>query len=702
LAISYTCAENVIKSRPFAKGQKIFVVMVIFVCCLLFFANAVAFNLISAPLFVNEIIAYLALTVAVTLTIITIASVIRDKRKSLSPKTQKPNVVNSSKESIETPSMILSPVDSQENTDKGYLNPSGVQTANESDKSTVTPMAKSSRKRKLFVIIMAFIVGLLFFANTIAFSLIALPEYSMYAAMAGAIVLTAVLLVVALAGKRRGVSAKIQKARVVNAVKESNEPLEKVPSSVDFQESKSVVETDGADIQTINVLDEAQISAFPKAKFVKKRNVLIFIIAIAVGFLFFANCVAFGLISLPGYFAYAFVAGASALAIITVALALGGKQNGALSKAPIGEVVGAIEKPTISQTSVDMAVQTANESDKAPFTPMTKSSRKRSLVAILIAIIVGLLLYVNVVAFNLIVLPEYTIYVALAVVAALIITTIAIALFDKPKSTILKTPIEDVVSAIQESNAPSELPDTVSLPTIAQTSLEKIESDIGAIETAKVPDEKSASIARIGKVFGKRSLFVIIVALTVGLLFFANAVAFGLISLPEYSMYAAVAGAVAIVAIAVTIILIEKIKILGEKIKKFVSEPQIREIINEVKETYQAPDTAPTPVIAQTSTKKVDSYAELLRQFSVQKNINKLEVDKAEQEKPLPKKPVIPPTKVICPACRKEFSLPIYEKDLIVDFGSPKQSNTIKECPHCRTPMRLKRKGTVEEDIWKE
>jgi prepilin signal peptidase PulO-like enzyme (type II secretory pathway) len=462
----------VIKSRSFAKGQKFFVVMVIFVCCLLFFANAIAFNPISASIFVNEIIAYLALTVAVTLTIITLASVIRDKRRSLSPKTQKPNVVNSSKETIVTPSMILSPVDSQENKDKGYLNPSGVQTANKSDRSTVTSMAKSSRKR--------------------------------------------------------------------------------------------------------------------------------------------------------------------------------------------------------------------------------------SLVAILIAIIVGLLLYVNVVAFNLIVLPEYTIYVALAVVAALIITTMAIALVDKPKSAMLKTPIVDVVGAIQESNALSELPDTVSLPTIAQTSVEKVESNIGAIETSKVPDEKSTSIARIGKVFGKRSLFVIIVALTVGLLLFANAVAFGLISLHEYSMYAAVAGAVAIAAIVVTIILIEKIKILGEKIKKFVSEPQIREIINEVKEPYQAPDTAPAPVIAQTNTKKVDSYAELLRQFSVQKTINKLEVDKAEQEKQLPKKPVIPPTKVICPACRKEFSLPIYEKDLIVDFGSPKQSNTIKECPHCRTPMRLKRKGTVEEDIWKE
>jgi hypothetical protein len=166
-------------------------------------------------------------------------------------------------------------------------------------------------------------------------------------------------------------------------------------------------------------------------------------------------------------------------------------------------------------------------------------------------------------------------------------------------------------------------------------------------------------------------------------------------------MYVAVACAVALAAISVALIVGDKIKVLGYRIKRFVSEPDIQEIINEFKEPDQAPAIAPAPVIAQVSTKKVDSYAELLRQFSAQKTTSKLEADTVEQEKQLPKKLVIPPTKLMCPACRKEFSLPIYEKDFIVDFGSPKQSNLIKPCPYCQTSIPLKRKGDQEE-IWKE
>ena len=107
-----------IKYRQFTKGQKIFVIMGIFVCGLLFYANGVAFNLISAPTYVGDIITFSALAVAVALTVITLTIVIRDKRRSLFAITQKSNVANSSKESIETPSTILLPVDSQENADK--------------------------------------------------------------------------------------------------------------------------------------------------------------------------------------------------------------------------------------------------------------------------------------------------------------------------------------------------------------------------------------------------------------------------------------------------------------------------------------------------------------------------------------------------------------------------------------------------------
>ena len=163
-----------------------------------------------------------------------------------------------------------------------------------------------------------------------------------------------------------------------------------------------------------------------------------------------------------------------------------------------------------------------------------------------------------------------------------------------------------------------------------------------------------------------------------GLLFYANAVAFNLISAPSHFgdivAYSALTVAVTLTIITLAIVIRDK-----------------------------RSDTAAASVIAQVSTNKVDSYAELFRQFGVQKTISKLEAGTLEQEKQLPKKPVFPPTKVFCPACRKEFSLPIYEREYIVDFGRPKRSNLIKRCPHCLTSIPLKRRGVVEEvEIWKD
>jgi len=310
----------------------------------------------------------------------------------------------------------------------------------------------------------------------------------------------------------------------------------------------------------------------------------------------------------------------------------------------------------------------------------------------------GLLFYANGVAFNLISAPIFVndiiAYATLLVAVTLTVITLTIVIRDKRKGLFVKTQKSNVDSVVELD----QVSDTVSSPAIAQTSADRDESDVAVIETTKVPDETPAPIAPRAKVFSKRTLFVIILAFTVGLLFFANAVGFGLISLPQYFIYAAVAGAVALAAVAVTLVFGEKIKVLGHIIKSILSEPQV---INEVKEPDEAPDIAPAPVIAQTSTIKVDPYTEMLRQFSVQKTTSKLDADTIELEKQLPKKPVIPPTKVICPACRKEFNLPIYEKDFIVDFGSPKQSSLIEPCPYCRTPIHLKRKGD-QEDIWKD
>ncbi len=108
-------------------------------------------------------------------------------------------------------------------------------------------------------------------------------------------------------------------------------------------------------------------------------------------------------------------------------------------------------------------------------------------------------------------------------------------------------------------------------------------------------------------------------------------------------------------------------------------------------------------MIAQKEIEKVDPYAELFRQYGFQKTTSKPEADTVKQEKLSPKETVIPRTKVICPACRKEIWLPDYMKEYVVDFGPPKKSNIIKICPSCQASVPLKRIGVLdEEEIWKE
>ena len=527
--------------------------MAVFVCGLLFYANALAFNLISAPIFISDIITYAALTVAVTLTVITLTIVIRDKRRSLFAKTQKSIVTNSDKESIELPSTILFPVDSQENADKVESIPAVAQIADESDKAPVTSLPKSSRKKNLIAILIAIIAGLLLYVNVVSFRLVALPEYTIYFALAGVVALIITIIATALVDKRKDALTKAPIVEVVGAINKSDSASETpnlISSPTIAQTRADKVESNIATIDTTKVPDETPAPIAPQSKVFSKRNLFAIIFAFTVGLLLIANAGAFDLINLPENATYAFISGATVLTIVTI----------------------------------------------------------------------------------------------------------AIASIDKRKS-----------------------------------------------ETPKVPDEKLTPITRLARVFEKRNLFAIIFAFTVGLLLIANAGAFDLINLPENAIYSTVAGAVALEAITLTIILGEKIKVLGHRIKSFLTEPKIQEVIKENKEPGQAPAIAPVSVIAQTSTKKVDPYAEMLRQLGVQKTARKLEADNAEQQKKLPKKPVIPPTKVICPACRKEFNLAIYERDYIVDFGPTKKTNLIKICPNCQASILLKRRGILrEEDIWKE
>ncbi len=367
--------------------------MAIFVCGLLFYANAVTFELISAPLFVNDIISYVALTVAVTLTIIMLTIVIRDKRRELLfSKIQKSNVVNSSEESIETSSTILSQVDSQEKADTVDSSPAAVQTANGSDKAAVTPLVKSSRKRNLVAILIAIVVGLLLYVNLVAFNLISLHEYSMYVALAGAASLTIIIMATALIDNRRGGASKSHAAKIIDATKESNavpETPDTVTSPIIAQESMEEVDSNDQVAQAIQVPDEIAVSALPAAKSSKRQSLFAAIIVIVVGLLVYVNIVAFNLFALPVFSIYAAAVGAAGLIAVLFILALAEKRKGASAKIQKASVVSAVKESnealeTVS-SSVDLQesisvvetdgadIQTLNVSDEAHVSVPSKS-----------------------------------------------------------------------------------------------------------------------------------------------------------------------------------------------------------------------------------------------------------------------------------------------------------------------------------------
>jgi hypothetical protein len=175
---------------------------------------------------------------------------------------------------------------------------------------------------------------------------------------------------------------------------------------------------------------------------------------------------------------------------------------------------------------------------------------------------------------------------------------------------------------------------------------------------------KMRQFSREQKIFGILTIFV------VGLLFYANLVAFNLISVPTFVFdsiaYVALAAAVALTIVMVTIVNKDKREALIEK--------------------------------TQESNEKLDASPP---KANLQKPKSNIELVFGEKKQPA-KQAVIKPTKLFCPACRKEFSLGSLEGDYMINFGPPKPSNIIKYCPNCRTPISLKRKGIAEEDIWND
>ena len=144
----------------------------------------------------------------------------------------------------------------------------------------------------------------------------------------------------------------------------------------------------------------------------------------------------------------------------------------------------------------------------------------------------------------------------------------------------------------------------------------------------------------------------------------------------HYIAFGALAVAIALSIIAITIITRDQRKFMLAKTRE-------ANAIGTIKEPNGTPNTTPSPV-------------------NTQKNANAVEVDVSEQKNQSVKQSLIEPTKLICPACRKEFSLTIFGGDYIINFGTPKPSHLTRFCPYCQAPISLKRKGAVEADAWND
>jgi hypothetical protein len=183
----------------------------------------------------------------------------------------------------------------------------------------------------------------------------------------------------------------------------------------------------------------------------------------------------------------------------------------------------------------------------------------------------------------------------------------------------------------------------------------------------------------MGQFSKEQKFFVILAIFVVGLLLYANGVAFNLISGPTFvnDMIAYGAFTVAVVLTVITLTIVIK----NER-KGVFAKTQIPNAIDAVKEPNETPGTVVSS--------KVDIQ-----------NINIVEAVPEQTNQPV-KQLAIEPTKLICPACRKQFTLPNYLGDLMVDFGPRKPSNLISQCRHCGASIPLKQKNAAEENFWTE
>jgi hypothetical protein len=289
-----------------------------------------------------------------------------------------------------------------------------------------------------------------------------------------------------------------------------------------------------------------------------------------------------------------------------------------------------------------------------------------------------LLFFADGAAFNLISAPLFVndliSYATLSLAIVLTIITLTIVFRDIRQGLDFETQKSDIYyTSVESSKKIRYVPPSASVQKNTGKVQYDYESEDEDFKNAKVYHQ---TIPAPVKASNKRILFATMIAIVIAQLIFANGVAFGLIALPESSIYAAIAGAVALTVITFA-------TALKDIQRSALTKAQKSHAIAMLKESTKAPVTFHQPV-------------------NIQKCTSVLEVDLAKQ-KNQPTQPLIMlPTKLICPTCRKEFNIPFFEGNLMVDFGPPKPSNLIKLCPHCEGPVPLKRIGVAEEEIWKE
>jgi len=290
-------------------------------------------------------------------------------------------------------------------------------------------------------------------------------------------------------------------------------------------------------------------------------------------------------------------------------------------------------------------------------------------------LVCGLLFFADGAAFNLISAPLFVTdlisYATLSVAIILTLITLTIVFRDISQGL----PFEPQKSEIfRTSTEPSKKIRYIPPSTAIQKNTGKVEYEDEDIKNAEVFQQ---TVSVPVKTSSKRILFVTMIAIVVGQLIFANGVAFGLIALPNSSIYAAIAGAVALTVITFAIA-------LKDIQRSALAKAQKSDAGSPLEESNKAPVTFSQPV-----------------NINIQKSTSVMELDLAKQKNQSNQPSITQPSKLICPTCRKEFNIPFFEGNLMVNFGPPKQSNIIKLCPHCEAPVPLKRIGTKEE-IWKE